>query len=55
MRPGVETHYYMAWVDQTQVPAAFQRSNGEYRITQEEQIGAKVTVLRGLLQNYTQY
>lgn len=55
MVPGDETNNYMGWIDQNQGFAAFQRSNGEYIVTEEEQKGAKVTILRGLLQTYTSY
>lgn len=55
MMPGVETKQMMGWIDQNQDLSAYQRSNGEYVITEEEQHGAKQTVLRGMLNDFTQY
>lgn len=55
MKPGMETHGMIGWIDQVQCLSAFQRSNGEYVVIEMEQKGAKQTVLRGMLNNFTQY
>jgi len=55
MMPGVETNYFMGWLDCNQTLQAIQRSNGEYVVFEEEEVDGKVTVLRGLLNDFTQY
>jgi hypothetical protein len=55
MHPGRETNHYMGWLDGQQVLEAYRRSDGEYLVFEEEEMNAKVTVLRGRLENFTQH
>jgi hypothetical protein len=55
MHPGPETNHYMGWLDGQQVLEAYRRSNGEYLVFEEEEMNAKVTLLRGRLENFRQF
>lgn len=54
MVPGVESND-MGWLDGPDMLNAIQRSTGEYVVTEQESVSGHVMIMRGLLNNFTQY